>query len=299
MKSDRKMAQDILNRVNEENKIRLDRKKTALKITGTAMALTLVAAAAFSFMNTEKTVTPTTSANNTVSSSVQENKAPVASQLNKQYSFLIANASETEEAYEIFEYTTESNLTLPFAGILQVTDIRGLSPHSVSIMSHNLIERLEEKYGENKTFSVFGSETQPTAIHFGTLGQMAVKTEDASALESIVISCTDNGEITVHDIYAAAMGDSEGFLKSHKEGQEITVSGEEYLKHYDSREEGMLFDWFISQETEDMLRSNPDAPLSEINDKITVTINYKDGTSEQFTLTLSFDDDGILTVIYN
>lgn len=95
------------------------------------------------------------------------------------------------------------------------------------------------------------------------------------------------------------MGDSEGFLKSHKEGQEITVSGEEYLKYYDSREEGMLFDWFISQETEDMLRSNPDAPLSEINDKITVTINYKDGTSEQFTLTLSFDDDGILTMIYN
>ncbi len=294
MKSDKKMTENILERVSVIEAQKTHKRKTLYKISASLGAFALILAAAFIFLNNTPDI-PHKNNDNTI----QTPDDTTAPSIQKGFSFVVANAAETDEDYKIFNFSNESNMILPLGGILQVTDIRGLSPHSVSIMSHNLIERLEEKYGENKTFSVFGSETQPTAIHFGTLGQMAVKTDDASALESIVISCTDNGKITVHDIYAAAMGDSEGFLKSHKEGQEITVSGEEYLKHYDSREEGMLFDWFVSQETEDMLRSNPDAPLSEINDIITVTVNYTDSTSEQFTLTLEFDDNGILTSTYN
>ncbi len=305
MKSDKKMAQDILLRVNEEAENRSQRKKNTLKITGTAMALTLVFAAAFSFMNIGKPTAPTEATNTgTAENSVsQEIKAPAVSPLNKNYSLIVANAAEAaftgeESAYDIFEFTTESNFIIPVAGILQITDISGMTPHEISYVSHKLHLRLEEKFGENKSFSIKGSEIQPYAVHFGTLGRLAVKAEDSSALESIVISCTNEGKLTVSDIYAAAMGDSQSFLASFKEGQEITVSGEEYMKRY-NKEEGMHFDWFPSPETEEMLRRNPDTPLSEINDKITVTINYIDGTSEQFTLTLSFDNDGILTMIYN
>ncbi|MBR3766943.1 MAG: hypothetical protein IKL10_01715 [Clostridia bacterium] len=289
MKSDKTMAEDILERVSVIETKKAHRKKTFYKATASLGAFALILVAAFTFLNN----TPAPLPSSDESLSPIETTAPA---IRKGFSFVVANAAETDENYEVWSFRHESNMALPLGGILLVKDITGMSSDSISRIPHELHLRLEEIYGENDTFSVRGNSAPPTAIYFGTIGKMAVKTEDASALQSIEISCSDTGKVTIQDI--SSIFNSDDFLESFNQGKYVSVSGEEYAKRYDN-EEGMYFYWLPSEETEALLIAEPQTDLSTITDTITVKVNYTDGTSEQFTLTLSFDDEGILTSTYN
>ena len=93
------------------------------------------------------------------------------------------------------------------------------------------------------------------------------------------------------------MGFSSEFIKTIKQGTSITFTGKEYKEIY-GKDNGMPVEWFLSEKMINAFQADPCIPLSSVNDKIEVTINFIDGTSESFAVELAFDDDGMLTSTY-
>ncbi len=60
--------------------------------------------------------------------------------------------------------------------------------------------------------------------------------------------------------------------------------------------EKQMFRWVLSQDAEEYLKNNPNAPLSDFNDKITFTVKYKTGEIFRTSLDLKFNENGIATI---
>ena len=94
------------------------------------------------------------------------------------------------------------------------------------------------------------------------------------------------------------LGNIKQWHKTIRAGKEIAITGEEYERSY-AENKGMIIKWQPSEELLKALSENPATPLSQVSDEITGDIRYIDGTRESFTITLSFDENGILDATYS
>lgn len=279
MKTDRDMAENILNRVDEIKSARAQRSKMIRKTTSITCVIALIFAMAMSFFTGSAPVIPEDSTSDATTSSVQVNKG---------FFLMVANAADDETTYY-----KESDVNIPLGGILQIKNTKGMSREAINRMSHELKLRLEELYGLDDGFQIIGLE-EDVAVHFGTADKLRFKLADPSAVDCVTLTCTDNGKLTVFD--ETAMGKIKEFTKTIKEGNEIKITADEYMNIYD-KGKGVHIEWFLSESYAKQLTE--ETQLSEINDTITGRVAYKDGTEELFTIKLNFDDEGSLKSTYS
>ena len=279
MKTDRDMAENILNRVDEIKSARAQRSKMIRKTTSITCVIALIFAMAMSFFTGSAPVIPEDSTSDATTSSVQVNKG---------FFLMVANAADDETTYY-----KESDVNIPLGGILQIKNTKGMSREAINRMSHELKLRLEELYGVDDGFQIIGLE-EDVAVHFGTADKLRFKLADPSAVDCVTLTCTDNGKLTVFD--ETAMGKIKEFTKTIKEGNEIKITADEYMNIYD-KGKGVHIEWFLSESYAKQLTE--ETQLSEINDTITGRVAYKDGTEELFTIKLNFDDEGSLKSTYS
>lgn len=278
MKSDRKMTEDILVRVNDIREKKHRQKNTAAKAMGSLFAFTLVIAAAFSFFG--KAEIPSDSG---VDMTVETTGAKASS-----YAVVIAGATEKVKIYK------ESSVSIPFGGLLSVTRTKNASRDEMNRISYDVQCALKEMYGEDCDWSVRGIEGK-TSVYFGTADRIKLEA-DSEGVEEIILTCGENGKLMIFD--KALLGNTKEFRKTIKAGKKITVSGEEY-KNISSLNEGMEIQWSPSEELHEKLSAAPETPLTEISDEITGIIRYIDGAEESFTIKLAFDDSGVLDATYS
>ena len=279
MKTDRDMAENILNRVDEIKSARAQRSKMIRKTTSITCVIALIFAMAMSFFTGSAPVIPEESTSDATTSSVQVNKG---------FFLMVANAADDETTYY-----KESDVNIPLGGILQIKNTKGMSREAINRMSHELKLRLEELYGLDDGFQIIDLE-EDVAVHFGTADKLRFKLADPSAVDCVTLTCTDNGKLTVFD--ETAMGKIKEFTKTIKEGNEIKITADEYMNIYD-KGKGVHIEWFLSESYAKQLTE--ETQLSEINDTITGRVAYKDGTEELFTIKLNFDDEGSLKSTYS
>ena len=276
MKSDRKMTENIIERVSAAEAKRKNQKNLAIKTMGGVFAFVLVFVCVFSFFAIPNT--PATGESDTVNETV-----------NKSYSLIVANAAE-----ELTEIYRESRVSVPMGGLLYVRDTSKMSGSEINKIADDTKSLLSEIYGETEDWSVTGIEGD-TAVYFATCEYFRLNIADADAVENIVLSCGINGKLLIYDI--SLLGNSKEFHKTIHEGKEVTVTGDEYESYYNN--EGMIIRWKPSEELQKALSENPDTSLSEISDEIKGVIRYTDGSEESFTITFGFDDNGILDATYS
>lgn len=284
MKTDKEMTQDILNHVKNIKKERTIMKKRIYKLTAISCAFAMIFIAAFAFFNTGVNTLPDNSNNVDVNDG--------ATHLNKNFFAMVANAADGTETV----INKESGVKLPLGGILMVEDTKGLSGSEKDAVMLKLKNRLSELYGLDNGWHLVGSQEE-TTIYFGTADYLKLKVEDADSVENVIISCTENGKLTISAKSLLGSVLPSEYIATVKQGTSITLTGKEYKELY-GKDDGMSIDWFLSESMKDTFKSAPETPLSSVNDIITVTINFVDGTNETFAIELNFDDEGMLSSTY-
>lgn len=284
MKTDKEMTQDILNHVKSIKRERTIMKKRIYKLTAISCAFAMIFIAAFTFFNTGVNTLPDNSNNVDVNDD--------ATHLNRNFFVMVANAADGTEAV----IDKESGVKLPLGGILMVEDTKGLSGSEKDAVMLKLKNRLSELYGLDKGWHLVGSQEE-TTIYFGTADYLKLKVEDADSVENVIISCSENGKITISAKSLLGSVLPSEYSVTVKQGTSITLTGKEYKELY-GKDDGMSIDWFLSENMKDIFKSAPETPLSSVNDIITVTINFVDGTTETFAIELNFDDEGMLSSTY-
>lgn len=282
MKSDRKMTEDILERINCAEQQKKYHKAVAAKALGGIFAFALVVFTSFSFFNTENLPVTDKSDAEIESDSVKAIK--------DSYSLIVANAAEDRT-----EICKESSVSIPLGGLLYVKDTKKMTEGEINRIAYEAKSKLKEIYGEGEKWSVNGIEGD-TAVYFATADYLMLNIFDAEAVNSITLSCGESGDLLIYDM--AVVGNSKKFIKTVKNGKEITVTGEEYKNIY-GKTDGMIIKWTPSEELHKAFCEDPEAPLSGVRDEISGVIRYIDGTQESFSINLSFDDSGMLTATYS
>ncbi len=285
MKTDKEMTQDILNHVKNIKRERTIMKKRIYKLTAISCAFAMIFIAAFAFFNTGINTLPDNSNNTDVNDG--------ATHLNKNFFVMVANAANYTETL----LNKEANVKIPLGGILMVEDTTDMSDSEKDAVMLKLKNRLSELYGLDEGWHLVGSQEE-TTIYFGTADYLKIKVEDADSVENVIISCTENGKLTISDKSLLGGGGLPSeYIATVKQGTTITFTGEEYKEIY-GKDDGMTIDWLLSENMKNTFKTAPETPLSSVNDIITVTINFVDGTNETFAIELNFDDEGILSSTY-
>ncbi|MBQ3136753.1 MAG: hypothetical protein IJB74_04645 [Clostridia bacterium] len=276
MKTDREMANDILCKVNDIKTERRLTRNRICKCTAITCTFALIFVAVFSLFIGGTTI------KNEGTTTIAENIS------NKRAFLMVANAAyETETIIN-----KDADVTLPMGGILMVKDTKGMTFSEKDTVMLELKKRLIQLYGKDCNWHLHGIQ-EDTTVYFGTADRLKVKIEDTDSVDNISVSCTGNGKLTVSDKSKLGGLPSE-YIKTVKQGTLITVTEKEYTEFY-AKNDGMEIDWFLSEILTDAFNSSPDMPLSEVEDEITISINYTDGSSEAYTVSFSFNDEGMLS----
>lgn len=280
MKTNREMANDILCKVNSIKEERRMMKNRMGRVAALSCVFALIFVAVFSLF-----IGGTSTDDRFVSAS-SENTPP------KKAFLMVANAAyETETVIN-----KDADVTLPMGGILVAKDTKGMTFSEKDTVMLELKERLIQLYGKDCDWHLRGIQ-EDTTVYFGTADYLKVKIENPDSVDKISISCTDNGIITVSD-KSKLEGLLSEYIKTIKQGTSITVTGKEYAEIYE-KTDGIPIDWFLSESLVNTFKTSPDTPLSTVKDEITVKINYTDGSEETYTISLSFDDEGMLSAKCN
>ncbi len=276
MKTDKEMAHDILCKVNDIKTERKLMRNRICRVTAFSSVFALIFVAVF-FLSISGTPIE------------EKNTSPLVEGVSHKNSFLmVANA-----AYETETVINKcTDVSLPLGGILIAKDTKGMTFSEKDTVMLDLKERLIQFYGKDCNWLLKGIQND-TTVYFGTADCLKLKIEDAEKVDNISISCTDNGTLTVSDKSKLGGLPSE-YIKTIKQGTLITVTGKEYTEFY-AKEDGIGIEWFLSEILTDAFNSSPDMPLSTVKDEINIKINYNDGNAENYNISLSFDDDGMLS----
>lgn len=277
MKTDKEMSHSILCRVNEIKSERKAVRNGILSLAALTCAFVFIMAAVFS-LYTENT-------------SFTDKSTAVTTEAAPRRSVFLMVASAAYETETLINKDTD--VILPMGGILTAKDTKGMTNEEKDTVMLSLKKRLLELYGKDCSWMLRGVQ-EDTTVYFGTADCLKVKAEDSESIDSITISCTENGKLTVSDKSKLGSALPSEYIKTVKQGETVTVTGKEYAEIY-GKADGIRIEWFLSDGMINTFKASPDTPLSAVTDEITVKIDYTDSSTEKYTVSLSFDDDGILS----
>ncbi len=276
MKTDKQMSQNILCRVNEIKEERRAVKSGILTLAAITCAFALIIASVFSFYFGSSPLT-------------DKNLSATADGARRTGTFLMVASAAYETETLI---NKDADVVLPLGGILTAKNTNESSFSEKDMIMLELKEKLLNLYGKDCDWHIRGIQEDST-VYFGTADFLKLKVEDSESVDNISISCTENGTLTVRTKSKHDSSLSE-YIKTARYGSTITVTGKEYAEIFE-KIDGIRIEWFLSDSMVNIFKASPDTPLSKVKDEITVKIDYTDGSTEIYTVSLSFDDNGLLS----
>ncbi len=212
------------------------------------------------------------------------------------FGVMVVSAAELEQVvYEVYDDTT---VQLPVKAMLKVADIRNMNEDEAYAFQENMVMEMEKHLNfDDKSLGSYGYRCHPTQnaiVYYGYMNSFMLGGIDADRLSEIEINLDGVGELEINNM---SFG---GELNEY--GKNFVISAEEYKNVYADRTDNtgnFCIGWMFGEELVDMFDNNPDAPLSDIEDTVTFTARYDDGTSEQFDIVISFGEDGVMNAAYS
>lgn len=304
MKSDFEMVESILNKAREKEKHMKKIKKTAALGLAAVVAVCAAVGAGWMRSNTPSVpVTDTSVTNECVQTN--DNTQPAAA---AGFRLLWASAAQTEaEKDTLTPVDPVSGVRLPVYGRLVIEDAAGLSDEEKGLARERIAARIAEGWPDKDARQFTGAESENYVGVLGVRGRFVAFAEE-DALESIELSCGAYGNLI---LMPAMQGGKTPILGKEwyaalRSGQNLTVSGEDYANVYlnssvdeasgERQPIGMFVTYQISDAFLNEKEQRPELGCADYSDEITFCALFKDGSEASYTLLLTFDDAGILTV---
>ncbi len=212
----------------------------------------------------------------------------------QKFGLLVVSAAEPEQVlYEVYD---ESAVQLPVKAMLKVADIRNINTEKASAYQEKMIEDMEKYLNfDDKTLNNYGYRchtTENAIIYYGYMNSFVLKGIDVDRLSELEISLDGLGVLEINNMsYSNELNEY---------GKKFVITAEEYKTVYTGRTESGTFaiGWMFGDEIVDRFDNNPTENLSVINDVVTFTARYTDGTSDSFEIGICFDENGTMSAVY-
>ena len=185
----------------------------------------------------------------------------------------------------------ELGVTVPLSYKMTVTDLRGLSEEE----RDRVVEKGERRYKKEM------EDSSGARVYYGgyqvmknvvicrvVCNEYVLDIDYPESVESIHLSCTKYGLLGYPDWRDEAES-------SFVSGTDLTIPGDVYAQLIQLDRGHFGIDWRASGEMDEAIDADPDKPLSSYSDTLAFTVHFKDGTTAQSVIELTFDDEGNLT----
>lgn len=303
MKTYEQMARDVLRQIDDINVSRRRRRQNTLRATVAvccAVLTLLVGAGIPSLMPKEST----TSSNETV--------VPIATSV-----LQIAYLSENGWDRSVMKEQIETQMRYK----LSVMDVRGLTTAQRDALREEKVEQLQQElsgyYSDYRNVGGSVNNAWDNAL-FTMLrgGCFQLDLNGEKTVESIRAQCSSiygEAEFGIHS--KNLVGQKVAYQAKWYDGTEQrtekeTRNGNVYLHAMSVALDGATYDriqsdgyfyirWKPSSKLYETLNDNPNRPLSEFSDQMTITVNYTDGSRDNHKIDIVFHDDGNIGAVYH
>ena len=187
--------------------------------------------------------------------------------------FLSANTSGLHQQVMI------KNVVTPYQGVLRVKDLRRLPEEE-----HQMVQ-LSERYAVRQQLHPEVNDTSLTQyggntaiITLGFDGRFYLTVSDFSQIEDMSVRTTENGAATISP---------QGFKNVTSDMIEAARSAT-----------GLGIHWTLSDSMVRKLENDPTMDLTQIKDTVTVTVKFKDGSTEEAAIDVTVGEDGKIYYCY-
>ena len=305
MKSDFEMIESILNKAREKEKHMKKIKKAAALGLAAAVAVCAAVGAGLMRQNTPSVLAPDAPETHE-SAQTNENTQPAAA---AGFRLLWASAAQTEAEETVTPVTHASGVKLPASGRLVIEDAAGMSEEERNQRQAQLNDILTADWMTSESsYHVSHAASESYIGSLGVQGKFIVFVEDTEALEKIELGCGAYGKLMVMPAmqYGKVPIMSNEWRAAVRLEQSVTVTAEEYTEIYmnsDADEAtgevtpiGMYVNYDLSEALLAEKELHPDMGYEQFADDITFRAVYRDGSESVYTLLLTFDDAGVLSV---
>lgn len=286
MKSYEKMTDSVLRKVQlrKEEQKRCNRTMvlTTLGICCFMLVILLVGSTCFSNWNISKGDAPIISETGTpvVDDAVDE----LASRL----TLLCAVPGES------FAEVMEANITLPYKAEIRVWNISGMTEEQLleKVLSEERAYKEQMKAIYPEEFNYGRHRRDNVVVTTVSAGCFRMEFEDVQLVERIRATVTENGYLMAYPRSDYGCFSAQGELLG------IDIDGDNFRQTLAMKgNENLEMFWQISPLVADKINADPEINLTEIEDTITLIVNYTDGTEETIKVNISVDAQGQVSAV--
>ncbi len=216
---------------------------------------------------------------------------------NNGFGLLLVSAAEDGEPYTV-SVSGNTTMELPVKGVLQLHDVSSFTDKERRDFSEEtfrtMCEYLRLYSEESRSRRITSNYNENVLLRYGCINDFSINGIDCDRLSEIEITLDGIGDI---ELDRTSLGGEPEYASKH-----FVIPAKQYIEFYSNRnenEEGMCIFWNWSSELFEMLTEDPNFPLSSIKDIITFTVKYNDGTTDSFTVEISFEDSGEMHAVYS
>lgn len=160
---------------------------------------------------------------------------------------------------------------VPYHAVIRVRDVKGVSGSELLDLRRADKEYAQKMAGQDMDKLLGGPDWSTTTrttdeVMITTIfaGSFYMEVDDYKQVKDVSVTTTEIGWVAEH-------------LTDH---------------HDESLKDGIGITWALSEAGVDMIEKNPDMKLSGLNDTVTVTVEFIDGSTETVSIDITVDDDG-------
>ena len=303
MKTYEQMARAVLQKIEIENEKKRHRQQRLVRSTVAvccAVLTVLVGVGVPSLMSKESTI------------SSDESVKPVATSV-----LQIAYLSENGWDRSVMKEQIETQMRYR----LSVTDVRGLTASQREVLRQEKLEQMHQElsgyYSEYREGSGSVNNAWDNALFtMLRVGSFQLELNEEKAVESIRAQCSSIYSEVEFGIHSKNLvGQKVAYQAKWYDGTEQrtekeTRNGNVYLHAMSVTLDGTTYDriqqdgyfyirWKPSSKLYETINDNPNRPLSEFSDQMTITVNYTDGSRDNHKIDIVFHDDGNIGAVYH
>ena len=187
------------------------------------------------------------------------------------------------------------NVKFPYRTLIRIRDISGIDEEQFAVVTEEEQEFLDSFFSQypKEAHNCWGRyRGEDVLITTLSAGSFVLQLEDPDAVESLEISVTDMGYMSllqrVEDYWCVTLDHHSIYLDGEGLRQALQQSGDGCLTMF----------WNMSNQAASMIKEDPTLPLSTIQDTVTIRICLKDGREETCSIDMIADDSGNVYAIY-
>ncbi len=300
MKNYNEMANDVLRRIGEHETEKRNRRKIAKRVVAPIFAVCLVSILGIGLWkgNFLKTTPPTELDDSTIIG-----EKDWIDDTNKEKFKSIILLSSVNKNIQQKNIVLQKEIELPLQYNIEVTDIRNLGQNEIESIVNKKKAQLSNQLSE------MGIEENPSGVSRGSvdvrenviitslaIGTFLIKADDYSQIKSInVKNSSEFGQVEF-----VLLSNSIDLKDSFPHGTNITIDGEicaNIMKDMQQEKGHFEINWRHSLKVKEEINNNPNIDLSSFFDSMTITIEYKDGSTEVTNIDINFNKDGTIIII--